>query len=148
MKCSSDTLEGENSLKSEKTTQRVKAIIEHYLPLEKSRNRACKRAVEEMGKPCNYKTLYHISRGQSAGADLTQAINRFYNQLQDPPTPKGRSVYLAGDPEEIDLILSELTPRERTCALLHAIGDLGPFTQEELVVAVNTETNNFTRSES
>ena len=57
-----------------------------------------------------------------ASGDLVQAIEKLHRKVCiPPPPPKGRSVYLAGSPEEIDPIVWEFTLEECMSILVFAL---------------------------
>lgn len=100
-------------------------VIDHYTNRNISVNQACRLAITDLGNVCNFKTLYHISRGQKASKKVEKAIRTLYrNIVENPKTKDDRPGAIRLDyPEDVDAhkararIIEKLTPLERYYAL-------------------------------
>lgn len=110
-------------------------IIDHYTTRDISINHGCLLAVHKMDFVCNFKTLYHISRGQKPGKKTEKAIRTLYREIvENPKTKDDRPGAIRLDyPEGVDAhqararIIEKLTPLDRYYALERAIDKNTPI---------------------
>ncbi len=92
------------------------AIIKHYKKRGISLNQACKYAVIDLRFVCNFKTLYHISRGQNTSPRVEYELRKLHRTITASPLSTDFRPRLAtqfATDEDKDLVKTKLTNDER-----------------------------------
>jgi len=113
----------ETPLNFEKIEKQARWLFKHFHKPGEPKISAYRRISKHLDGFSPY-TLKNIGEhGQRPGTELAGKISKLHDRLRDPRPPSGRTVRLAGDPAELDLIIQALTPKERTSILLFSIGE-------------------------